>query len=1845
MKNISSKFKDELNNGNRSYEREVQITLKNGTVLDVDNTDLWQNGLTVYDSVSSENSFDIGSVIIGHLTLTLNNIYEEYSEYDFTDCVANSVKIGLKLSDNTIEYLSYGKYYLNDSTYNGSIITLNFYDGIYKFDTDYSKSILAYPATLGQIVADACDECGITLGTFSFPNDDYLVKNRPSDENLTFRQVLSWVGQIACGFFRMDEEGRLTLNWYDTDVLESLPLDNEEEINPTDFQLLSSFSSINTGLDDIVITGVKLVQEVDGENGTEDVVYQSGNDGYVIEISGNKLISQDDAQQIVTFIGSKIIGLKFRTFSVNMLSNPTIEAGDIALIVDRKGYRYGTFITNNTFQPGNYQNLSCGATPPARQSAARYSAITQVYVDYRKDLQKERTEREEALSELEDRVNNSSGLFTTIETQSDGSKIYYMHNKPQLADSDIIWTMTAEAWTVSTNGNETLNAGMTVDGDTIVRILSAVGVNADWIKTGAFTIEKDGNIMFKADTETGQIDIVANSFSLQGNSIEDIASQQVDNFIDSIYTPQIDNLQKQIDGQIMTYYYDYEPTLQNEPASEWQTEEERSSHEGDLFYWKSKGYAYRFFKDDDGNWKWQMVQDTDITLALQQAAAAQDTADQKRRVFVTTPTPPYDIGDLWVGNDTSELMRCQRARTTGNYDATDWIKAVKYTDDTELNTFIYGDYAETIQNIYNSVDQKAETWYQTTDPSLEWTDKTESDLIDTEKEDIIDTNGDIIKTIWESEKYSHEGDLWKDPSDNVEYIYQNGKWIEMGIPDEVFDTIDGKAQIFVVQPTPPYSIGDVWFTGTSILVCSSSRDSGSFDPEDWAKKDNYTDDSALYDFIENDYYETVQELQQQSDKKAETWYQETDPAVEWSSDEKIQHTGDLWYSTSDQKTYIYNGSVWEEAKSNPPDEVFDEIDGKAQIFVDTPVPPYAVGDLWFDSSSSDIMTCVNSRGSGDYSASDWEKRNKYTDDSALNNFISGEYSETIEELKTQADQKAETWYQPNDPSQSWTAAQKEEHTGDIWYNMSDQKTYIYNGSSWQETKTTPPDEVFDQIDGKAQIFISQPSPPYSIGDLWFNSTTSDIMTCIESRNTGSFNSGDWQKRNKYTDDSLASQVSSELSQFVLDYNDEMADIIESIDKKAETWYQTEDPSLDWTQNVQETLQDTTGKSVLDLSGNEIETIFEWEKTIHEGDLWHNPSNNNEYIYVDGQWIASSIPDEVFDIIDGKAQIFVSQPTAPYAIGDLWFNSDTSDIMTCINGRESGNFSATDWQKRNKYTDDSYAETVKEDLDNFSTLVTGDMENLQVQIDGKIETYYYDYQPTLSNLPASEWTDSERITHVGDLFYWESKGFTYRFMPDGNSFKWQPIQDSDIEQALEQASQAQDTADSKRRVFYSTPVPPYDVGDLWAQGANGDIMRCRTARQSGNYVSTDWEKASKYTDDSALDEFINGEFSNTISDLQEQADKKAETWYQSTDPSTSWTTTAIKNEHVGDIWYNTSSSVQKSYRWNGTSWQEMKTTPPDEVFDEIDGKAQIFINTPTPPYQIGDLWFNSATSDIMTCIQKRESGTYNAADWEKRNKYTDDTAVDNLDESLDMQGVFNRLTNNGEQQGLFIKDETLYLNAEYIVTGTLSSKDGKSSWNLDTGVLIVGDESSRINAGILQSPNYTSNGSGIQINLNTGIVKGEIEASSFSARDNLKIYNDGKEHTLVTGNYSTDGMIITTIGCDLENFSTSQTPIPSIALNKSGSTGVVTINAGSIGLNGSVSTGHLITGDINAAGNVSLTGKLIADSASITNIISAYGFDGGWIIESGNRMRVDWRQNSSGVWTLYFYIDDQLVRTW
>lgn len=544
MKNVSNQFRNELFNGNRNFIKSADIKLKDETVLHVDNSKLWQNGLKIEDSVSNSSSFDIGSAIIGQLTVTLNNIYDEYSNYDFTNAEISNIKVGLKLPDDTIESLSYGIYTVNETKYNGSFITLTAYDNLYKFDVSYSKSTLSYPATLGEIVRDACSVCNVQLGTASFDNDDFLVNERPSDDSITFRNVLLWVAQISCKFLKVDAYGKLLLSWYNTGIFESIKIISGGKFRPWETDVAydggsfspwtegditidggnfsdgnfhniynwSSFPNITT--DDVIITGIKVTDEVETDDGKEEVTYQSGEEGYILSIEDNKLI-QGKGEIVCNYLGEKLIGLTFRPFSGNCLSDPTVEAGDLAIISDRKGNSYKTFITSNTFQPGNFQSLSCNAETPLRNSVSRFSKLTQALVDNRKEIQKQKTEWQKAMEDLSNRINNSSGLYMTSEEQPDGSSIYYMHDKPTLEESMIVWKMTAEAVAVSTDGGKTYNAGLTVDGTLIAKIMNTIGINFDWGVGGSLVIKDENNVeTLYVDAKTGIVRVIASTFSL-----------------------------------------------------------------------------------------------------------------------------------------------------------------------------------------------------------------------------------------------------------------------------------------------------------------------------------------------------------------------------------------------------------------------------------------------------------------------------------------------------------------------------------------------------------------------------------------------------------------------------------------------------------------------------------------------------------------------------------------------------------------------------------------------------------------------------------------------------------------------------------------------------------------------------------------------------------------------------------------------------------------------------------------------------------------------------------------------------------------------------------------------------------------------------------------------------------------------------------------------------------------------------------------------------------------------------------------------------------------------------------
>lgn len=878
MRNLSTEFKEQQNSGNRNYLKYADFTFTDGSTLSITDKDLWSNGFKFEDAVSQSGSFDIGAAIVNKLTLQINNFSGKYTDYIW-DGARVVCYIGLELSTG-IEKIRICTMTVTDAPYQSTaIISLTCEDSMRLFDRDYSESKLSYPATRLQIIQDACEVCGVTLQSTRFDNDDLIIQNRPDDSSITFRQVIAWVAQMGCQWAKCDEYGRLCFGWYEREVPDNFydlvetpwkDVEGNDILDTTGEQIITimqtGITTIQTNgftpwLYDLEITGIKVTEYVENSSQNEAKTYQSGKSGYVIEISDNKLIQEGTGEAICKIISDRCVGMKFRPFSTGALTNIAWEAGDTIAISDRNGKQYKSFLTSVTLNPGAFEQLECSAKSVSRNKQKQYTLNQQVQAENKKNLKDERTAREKALEELSQRLAESSGTYTTVETQPDGSKIYYLHNKPQLSDSDIIWKMTAEAWAVSTDGGQHWNGGMTVDGDVIARILTATGVNADWINTGTIkAIDKDGNITFLVDVTTGRVVINADSVQVKGKDVNAIAKEkaetEVNNFISNTYTTDINNLQSQIDGQIETFFYDYEPTLQNIPASEWTTNEERKKHEGDLFYWKSRGYAYRFMQDG-ATWKWQLVQDTDITLALAAAEKAQDTADHKRRVFVVQPEPPYDIGDLWTQGSNGDLMRCKVARASGSYSASDWEKASKYTDDSSLDLFINGVFKDSLNSLKTQIDGKIETWYQPNDPSLKWTKTEEQPWCDIDGNKILDESGNEIILVWESEKAEHEGDLWHNTSDNTQWIYKSGIWQPQSIPNELLDKIDGKSSVYMVQPKPPYYEGDLWVTTNSegkasLKTSTVNRVGGAFDASDWidfkyADKDDIKNAIDKYD--------------------------------------------------------------------------------------------------------------------------------------------------------------------------------------------------------------------------------------------------------------------------------------------------------------------------------------------------------------------------------------------------------------------------------------------------------------------------------------------------------------------------------------------------------------------------------------------------------------------------------------------------------------------------------------------------------------------------------------------------------------------------------------------------------------------------------------------------------------------------------------------------------------------------------------------------------------------------------------------------------------------------------------
>lgn len=501
----------------------ADIVTASGEKIPISDSELWANGFEVNDSTSSNGTFTIGALIAGKLKIKLNNIYEDYSKYDF-DKASVTAYVSKSFSDGTSEKLKIGEYRVSETSYDGSLITLTCLDNINNFNREYDSN-LSYPTTAYEVVRDACIKCDVPFTMAKFDNSDYVINEMPSDnQKLTYGQVIAYILQLSGLWGKCGHDGELLIGWYDmsqfgsqnykggTFSTKTTPYSDGDSVDGGTFKYSDGDSAdggtftearnyhniytqkdLNVATDDVVITGVK-VTVTSKEDKAKDVNALAGKEGYVVSISDNPFIPADKAQAVANYIFKKIGGMRFRPLDATLLSNPLIESGDVALVTDRKQNTYSCFISNRTFTVGSGTKISCDAENASRNSADKFSNETKAVVQARKVAQAQLSVYNKQMQLLTQLMSQSLGLFKTEQKQEDGSIIYIMHNKADLNSSNIQWKMTANGLAVSNDYGKTWKAGVDKDGNAIFNIMSAIGINFDWAHGGTLTLGGENNV-------------------------------------------------------------------------------------------------------------------------------------------------------------------------------------------------------------------------------------------------------------------------------------------------------------------------------------------------------------------------------------------------------------------------------------------------------------------------------------------------------------------------------------------------------------------------------------------------------------------------------------------------------------------------------------------------------------------------------------------------------------------------------------------------------------------------------------------------------------------------------------------------------------------------------------------------------------------------------------------------------------------------------------------------------------------------------------------------------------------------------------------------------------------------------------------------------------------------------------------------------------------------------------------------------------------------------------------------------------------------------------------------------
>jgi hypothetical protein len=508
MKNVSNEFIS-TSSERTDYYVLASVKFADGTEKELSRSDFYLSGNSYTDAAGSS-SFPLGVALEKQMGISIVNDVDQWSTYDFYGAEF-TMYCCLDLDSGKTEKILLGTFTVIEPESYGSIIEVTAADAMYLGDTAYTTS-LSFPMTAAAALRDSCSTCGVTLQTTTFTNGDYVISSFP--DGITHRTLWGLCAMLAGGNARMDEYNRLNIISYDFSFFDKGDLDggifdgvtpyasgdtaDGGSFNPwdigyvydagtfsdmKDYHVFFRAKNLTVATDDVVITGIQTI--------VDDVTYLYGEEGYILTLT-NQLI-EGNPQDAMNRIGPLIVGVRFRPFEMDHIAYPMAEFGDVCYVVDRKQNTYQSVITDVNFTFFGYTTIKCSADSPMRNSSNYYSKTTEAAVKARLNTKKQLAEYDKAVQMLTSLITQSFGVFKTEEVLGDGSTVFYLHNKPTLAESKTIWKMTADAFAVSTDGGKTWNAGMDSSGNAVVNVLSAIGINFDWASGGTLSLGGKNN--------------------------------------------------------------------------------------------------------------------------------------------------------------------------------------------------------------------------------------------------------------------------------------------------------------------------------------------------------------------------------------------------------------------------------------------------------------------------------------------------------------------------------------------------------------------------------------------------------------------------------------------------------------------------------------------------------------------------------------------------------------------------------------------------------------------------------------------------------------------------------------------------------------------------------------------------------------------------------------------------------------------------------------------------------------------------------------------------------------------------------------------------------------------------------------------------------------------------------------------------------------------------------------------------------------------------------------------------------------------------------------------------------